>query len=90
MGLKKTTHRKKSGKTIGYLYTFDLIYPEKTLCVEFEVMHPNILKAEEAVEAEFDQWVGEQEEGATDYDCRYKTIRGYSARSTVSDILSVG
>ncbi|QNR82378.1 hypothetical protein ICC15_17950 (plasmid) [Piscirickettsia salmonis] len=42
MGLKKTTHRKKSGKTIGYLYTFDLIYPEKTLCVEFEVMHPNI------------------------------------------------
>ncbi|WP_129556748.1 hypothetical protein [Piscirickettsia salmonis] len=70
MGLKKTTHRKKSGKTIGYLYTFDLIYPEKTLCVEFEVMHPNILKAEEAVEAEFDQWVGEQEEGATDYDCR--------------------
>uniref|UniRef100_UPI0039F6B27A hypothetical protein n=1 Tax=Piscirickettsia salmonis TaxID=1238 RepID=UPI0039F6B27A len=48
MRLKKTTHRKKSGKTTGYLYTFDLIYPEKTLCVEFEVMHSNILKAKEA------------------------------------------
>ncbi|ALY04599.1 hypothetical protein AVI51_16890 (plasmid) [Piscirickettsia salmonis] len=76
MGLKKTTHRKKSGKTTGYLYTFDLIYPERTLCVEFEVMHSNILKAKEAVEEAFDEWVGEQEDGATGYDYSYRTIRG--------------
>ncbi|QGP57098.1 hypothetical protein PsalMR5_04629 (plasmid) [Piscirickettsia salmonis] len=62
MGLKKITHRKKSGKTTGYLYTFDLIYPE--------------IKAKDAVEEAFDQWVGEQEDGATGYDYRYKTIRG--------------
>ncbi|MGJ3502558.1 hypothetical protein PsalN5692_03792 (plasmid) [Piscirickettsia salmonis] len=76
MGLKKTTHSKKSGKIKVYLYTFDLIYPERTLCVEFEVLHSNIVKAKDAVVAEFDKWADEQEEGATGYDYCYKTIRG--------------
>ncbi|MGJ3495302.1 hypothetical protein PsalN5692_03836 (plasmid) [Piscirickettsia salmonis] len=76
MRLQKTAKRKKSGKVKGYLYTFDLIYQEKTLCVEFEVLHSNIVKAKDAVVAEFDKWVDEQEEGATGYDYCYKTIRG--------------
>ncbi|ALA26605.1 hypothetical protein KU39_4p15 (plasmid) [Piscirickettsia salmonis] len=39
-------------------------------------MHSNILKAKEAVEEAFDEWVGEQEDGATGYDYSYRTIRG--------------
>ncbi|WP_238358239.1 hypothetical protein [Piscirickettsia salmonis] len=58
------------------MHTFDLIYLEKTLCVEFEEMHSNILKAKEAVGEAFDEWVGEQEDGATSYDYSYKTTRG--------------
>ncbi|ODN41038.1 hypothetical protein [Piscirickettsia litoralis] len=76
MRTNKKKQRKKSGQVKGYLYTFDLIYPHKTLCVEFEVTHSNITKAYDAAEVEFDKWVGEQEEGATAFDYRYKTIRG--------------
>lgn len=76
MSRKVKTKRKKSGQIKGYLYTFDLIYPNKTLAIEFEVMHSNVSKAYDAAEIEFAKWVDNQEKGATAYDYTYKTIRG--------------